>query len=442
MNFYIHKLGCPKNDVDADYIAARLIAEGHTPVSSPDRAESIIVNTCGFIQEAKEESINAILNLSELKNNGILKSLYAAGCLTQRNGDELLEGIPELDGAFGHGALDSIARAVSGSVRFDKTIKLETRKLGYLNFRNRFISDDWPYSYLKISDGCDRPCTYCAIPKMRGRYRSRPLDSIIKEARFLAENGKKELILVSQEATLWGYDLKDRPDIITLLKALEQVDGIDWVRLLYLYPGQVKDSLVEYMAADNKTLNYYDLPLQHVNSDILSRMKRLVDRPRIDKLLDKIRRTSNDAVIRTTFIVGFPGETKKQFNELYDFVSENRLDRMGVFRYSPEDGTPAEKLSGQIPEKVKIERMDTLMNLQREIAFENNNDLIGTVQKVLVDEIDSEGIASGRTYADCPEIDQEVKIYGNSCRVGSFYDVLIDESDGYDLRGTVTGVQL
>ena len=192
MNFYIHKLGCPKNDVDADYIAARLIAEGHTPVSSPHRAESIIVNTCGFILEAKEESINAILNLSEFKKTGILKSLYAAGCLTQRNGDELLKGIPELDGTFGHGALDSIAKAVSSSARFDKTIKLETRKLGYLNFRNRFISDDWPYSYLKISDGCDRPCTYCAIPKMRGRYRSRPLDSIIKEAEFLAQTTKKD----------------------------------------------------------------------------------------------------------------------------------------------------------------------------------------------------------------------------------------------------------
>ena len=196
------------------------------------------------------------------------------------------------------------------------------------------------------------------------------------------------------------------------------------------------------MADDNKTLNYFDLPLQHVNSHILSRMKRLVDRPRIDKLLDKIRTTSNDAVIRTTFIVGFPGETAKHFNELYDFVSENRLDRMGVFRYSPEDGTPAERLGGQIPEKDKIDRMDALMNLQRDIAFENNINLIGSVQKVLVDEINSEQIASGRTYADCPEIDQEVKIYGNSCRVGDFYDVLIDESDGYDLRGTVTGEQL
>ncbi len=442
MNFYISKLGCPKNDVDADYIAARLIAEGHTPVSSPERAESIIVNTCGFILEAKEESINEILNLSELKNSGMLKSLYAAGCLTQRNGDELLKGIPELDGTFGHGALDSIAKAVSSSARFDKTIKLETRKLGYLNFRNRFISDDFPYSYLKISDGCDRPCTYCAIPKMRGRYRSRPLDSIIKEAVYLAQNGKKELILVSQEATLWGYDLKDRPNTITLLKALEQVDGIDWIRLLYLYPGQVKDNLIEYMAEDNKTLNYFDLPLQHVNSDILSRMKRLTDRPAIDRLIGKIRKTSSDAIIRTTFIVGFPGETDKQFNELYDFVYENRLDRMGVFRYSPEDGTKAEKLSGQIREKVKIERMDALMNLQRDIAFENNNKLIGTVQKVLVDDVYSDGNAIGRTYADCPEIDQEVKIYDDNCRIGDFYNVLIDESDGYDLRGNVIGEKL
>jgi len=251
MNFYIHKLGCPKNDVDADYIAARLIVDGHTPVKDPQRAESIIVNTCGFILPAKEESISEILSLAELKKTGRLKTLYASGCLTQRYGDDLLAGIPELDGAFGHGALESIATAVRSSSRLSKTIKMEIRKLGYLSFRNRFIADELPYSYLKISDGCDRPCTYCAIPMMRGKFRSRPLDSIIKEAAFLAENGKKELILVSQEATLWGYDLNDRPNIVKLLKELDKIDGIEWIRLLYLYPGQVQEELIEYLADDN-----------------------------------------------------------------------------------------------------------------------------------------------------------------------------------------------
>lgn len=437
MNFYIHKLGCPKNDVDADYIAARLMADGHTPVKTPERAESIIVNTCGFILPAKEESINEILDLVELKKKGRLKTLYASGCLTQRNGDELLAGIPELDGAFGHGALESIASAVNNCSKLTSTVKMEIRKLGYLNFRNRFIADDLPYSYLKISDGCDRPCTYCAIPMMRGRFRSRPLDSIIGEATYLAENGKKELILVSQEATLWGYDLQGKPNIVTLLKELDNIEGIEWIRLLYLYPGQVEKELIDYLAADNKTLNYFDLPLQHVNSTMLKSMKRLIDRNGIDKLVSDIRTTSKDAVIRTTFIVGFPGETDEQFEELYDFVAENELDRMGVFIYSPEDGTPAGKYAKQIPENVKLERMDKLMTLQREIAFSHNSHKVGTIKRVIIDEIDDTGQATGRTKADCPEIDQEIRIKDSAINTGSIYNVLIESADGYDLTGSI-----
>lgn len=437
MNFYIHKLGCPKNDVDADYIAARLISDGHTPVNDPERAHSIIVNTCGFILPAKEESINEILRLAEFKKNGRLKTLYASGCLTQRNGDDLLAGIPELDGAFGHGALDSIAAAVSNSSRLSKTIKMEIRKLGYLSFKNRFIADNLPYSYLKISDGCDRPCTYCAIPMMRGRFRSRPLDSILKEAAFLAENGKKELILVSQEATLWGYDLPDCPNIVSLLKELDKIEGVEWIRLLYLYPGQVQDELIEYLADDNKALNYFDLPLQHVNSEILASMKRLINKEGIVDLINKIRRTSPDAVIRTTFIVGFPGESKEHFEELCDFVEEYQLDRMGAFTYSPEDGTAAEKFARQVPERLKLERMDLLMTLQREIAFYRNTRLVGTIQKTLIDEIDENGVAIGRTYADCPEIDLEISINDSQLQPGTFYDVQIEKADGYDLTGVI-----
>ncbi|MGH8015706.1 MAG: 30S ribosomal protein S12 methylthiotransferase RimO, partial [Candidatus Zixiibacteriota bacterium] len=371
------------------------------------------------------------------KKSGTLRSLYASGCLTQRNGDELLSGIPELDGAFGHGALESIATAVRQSSRLTKTVKMEIRKLGYLSFRNRFIADKLPYSYLKISDGCDRPCTYCAIPMMRGRFRSRPLASIIKEATFLAENGKKELILVSQEATLWGYDLDGKPNIVTLLKELDQIEGLQWIRLLYLYPGQVQDDLIEYLTADNKTLNYFDLPLQHVNTEVLSRMKRLIDKNGIVELMKQIRTASQAAVIRTTFIVGFPGETENHFEELYDFVSEYELDRMGVFTYSPEDGTPAEKFASQVPEGLKIERMDRLMTLQREIAFERNNRMLGTIQKTLIDELENDGTAVGRTYADCPEIDQEVRIRDSQVMPGHFYDVLIESADGYDLTGSI-----
>ncbi|RME23635.1 MAG: radical SAM protein, partial [Candidatus Zixiibacteriota bacterium] len=247
MKFYIHKLGCPKNDVDADYIAARLAADGHEAVRSPEEADSILVNTCGFIQAAKEESVEAMLALGQLKQEGRARRLYATGCLSQRYGDELLREMPELDGAFGHGALDSIAKAVRAEAKLDRAVRREVRQLGYLSWQDRFIYDDYPYAYLKISDGCDRMCTYCAIPAMRGRFRSRPLDSIINEARFLAANGKRELILVSQEATLYGYDLPQQPHIVHLLEALSEIDGIEWLRLMYLYPGKLDDRLIEYM---------------------------------------------------------------------------------------------------------------------------------------------------------------------------------------------------
>jgi len=436
MKFFVHKLGCPKNDVDADYISARLIAEGHQPVADPTQADSVIVNTCGFIQSAKEESIEEILRLGQLKKEGNLKTLYATGCLTQRYGDEMLKEMPELDGTFGHGALDSIAQAVTDSSHNSKAVRMETRKLGYLSFKNRFIADAYPYAYLKISDGCDRPCTYCAIPGMRGRFRSRPLDSIVNEARYLAENGKKELILVSQEATLWGYDLPGRPDIIRLLEELDKIVEVCWIRLMYLYPGQVSDDLIRYLAADNKTLNYFDLPLQHVNTDILRAMKRLVDRDQTDRLMARIRELSPDAVLRTTFIVGFPGETGEQFEELVDFVQEQRFDRLGVFAYSPEEGTPAERMPDQVPDGVKAERADRIMTLQREIAFEKNNSLIGNVEEVIIDSVKSGEPALGRTRGDCPEIDQEVAVTGDSVRVGDICKVRIEGVEGYDLVGT------
>ena len=282
MKFYIHKLGCPKNDVDADYISARLMQDGHLPVMFPDKAETIIVNTCGFILPAREESINELLRLAEYKTTGGLKTIYAAGCLSQRYGDDLLKEMPELDGAFGLGELDSLAQAVSGYTKADKSIKIEPRRLGYMNWNNRFIDNDYPYAYLKISDGCNRNCSYCSIPSIRGKYRSRPLDSIIREAEFLARNGKKELILVSQEATMYGHNYQGdkRVDIIQLLQELDKVDGIEWIRLMYLHPAKLSENLIDYISSkDNKTLNYYDLPLQHINTEILQKTPAFSQRP-------------------------------------------------------------------------------------------------------------------------------------------------------------------
>lgn len=436
MKFYIKKLGCPKNDVDADYIAARLIAAGHTPVAQPDEADSILVNTCGFIQDAKEESIEAILNLAHLKSNGGPRTLYATGCLTQRYGDEMLKEMPELDGAFGHGALDTLAESVTLQRKHDRVVRRDTRTLGYLTWKDRFISDGLPYSYLKISDGCDRGCTYCAIPLMRGRFRSRPIESVVREAEFLARNGKKELILVSQEATFWGYGLPGEPGIIDLLQALESVDGVEWIRLMYLHPAATDRKLIEYMAGANKTLPYFDLPLQHVNTELLAAMQRNIGREGIEKLLENIRTLVPNGTIRTTFIVGFPGESDAEFDELLDFTETQEFDRMGVFTFSEEEGTPAADMPDQVPEKVRIERMDRLMTLQGEIAFRRNNSLIGKTVNVIIDAAPSGQAAVGRTEGDCPDIDQEVLVTGGVMQVGDIVPVRINGVDGYDLLGT------
>lgn len=439
MKFYVHKLGCPKNDVDADYISARLIDDGHQPVGSPDDAESIIVNTCGFILPAKEESINEILRLGQLKKAGRLQTLYASGCLTQRYGDEMLADMPELDGAFGHGALDSIATAVTNKLNSRKTVRIESRKLGYLSWKDRFISDGFPYSYLKISDGCDRACTYCAIPLMRGKFRSRPLDSILREAEFLAKNGKRELILVSQEATMYGYGLPDGMNVIRLLQELEKIENLKWIRLMYLYPACLENDLIDYLLDDNKTLPYFDLPLQHVSESVLTAMRRRVDRAKIDALIDRIRSRNGRATLRTTFIVGFPGETDADFEELMEFTGQAEFDRMGVFTYSAEEGTPAEQMADQVPEEVKLERMDALMTLQRDIAFAKNSEMVGRTVEVILDSITDEGHAIARTQGDCPDIDQEVHVRGTGLAVGQIRMVHIDSADGYDLSATTVG---
>ncbi|PWB75957.1 30S ribosomal protein S12 methylthiotransferase RimO [candidate division GN15 bacterium] len=436
MRVYIQKLGCPKNDVDAEYIAGRLVDDGHEVVASAELADAVIVNTCGFILPAKEESINEILRLGQLKKAGVFQRLYATGCLSQKHGDEMLKGMPELDGAFGLGALDALAKTIGSGAVNKKTFKTESRHLGYMEWRDRFLFDSLPYAYVKISDGCDRACSYCTIPSIRGRYRSRPLASIVREAAHLAANGKRELILVSQEATMWGTELPGSATVIDLLQALDRVSGIEWIRLMYLHPAALTDELIDYMAAPgNKTLAYFDLPLQHVNDDILKRMRRTVGRAGIERMLDRIRMAAPHGTLRTTFIVGLPGETERRFGELVEFMERWKFDRLGVFPYSAEAGTPAQRMPGQVPERVKNERVDIVMSRQREYALAQNERLTGTTVEVLIDSV-SEGEAIGRTRADCPEIDQEVHITGDGLAVGSICRVRVEAADGYDLRGT------
>ncbi|MEA3297661.1 MAG: 30S ribosomal protein S12 methylthiotransferase RimO [candidate division Zixibacteria bacterium] len=437
MKFYIHKLGCPKNDVDADYICARLIDQGHVVVSSPEKAESIIVNSCCFIEPAKEESIENILSLAQLKDRGVLQALYVSGCLSQRYGDELLSAMPEIDGAFGIGELDAIAETISSSVKPDKAIRTPPGKLCYLDWTQRYIADNFPYAYLKISDGCNHGCTYCAIPGIRGRFRSRPMSSILEEARFLAMNGKKELVLVSQDATSYGRDLRDKIGLVDLLRELDRIEEVNWIRLLYLYSGQIDNELIDYMVSDNKTLSYFDLPLQHINSDILAAMGRKIDRAAIEDLLAKIRSGNSKAVLRVTFIVGFPGETKAQFEELYDFTITQRFEHMAAFMYSAEEGTRAVKMDRQVRTSTKAQRLDRLMSLQREIAFDRNVSLIDTFSDVIIDSVESDGVAFGRTQGDCPEIDQEVLVHGGNPGVGDIVRVQITDADGYDLKAVI-----
>jgi ribosomal protein S12 methylthiotransferase len=436
MKVYIHRLGCPKNDVDADYISARITDDGHLLTQDPEEADTIIVNTCGFILPAKEESIQEIIRLGQLKKDGSLQRLFAAGCLSQRYGQELLDEIKELDGAFGVGALEPLADAVAGNQTVRKSIRTDAERMRYIGLERRQVVDRLPYAYLKISDGCNRTCGFCAIPSIRGQYRSRPMDALEKEARFLVEQGKKELILVSQESTLYGHDLGEPDGLIGLLKRLDKIDGLEWIRLMYLYPTQVSSSMIDYLLdCGNKTLDYFDIPLQHISDKILNEMDRRTTRLQIEKFLESIRSKGGRATIRTAFIVGFPGENEADFEELLDFVEEQRFDRLGGFLYSSEEGTVAGEKIDTVTEEEKQERLDRLMSLQQGIAFEKNNSLIGKRQQVIIDSVLSKQEAIGRTRADCPEIDQQVTVSGRA-EVGDVGTVLIDSSDGYDLSGS------
>jgi ribosomal protein S12 methylthiotransferase len=434
MKFFIKKLGCPKNDVDGDYIAGFLIRAGHQIVTDDISADAVIVNTCGFILPAKEESVEEILYYEKMKNERKIQKLYVTGCLAQRYKDDLQKEIPGIDNIFGLGGHEQMVEAVSNIVpirNFDDNLQNK-----FPNPKLRHIDTVVPYEYLKISDGCNRFCSYCAIPLIRGRYQSRPMKDIIEETQILADTGKKEIILVSQEGTGYGHDLGGDNSIIKLLSEVEKVAGIEWIKLMYLHPEAVTDDLIDFMTFSPKIQGYFDIPLQHINDDILSRMNRPIARIEIEKLLNKIRGKSSNNLIRTTFIAGFPGETMAQFEELHDFISDFEFDRLGVFKYSNEEGTPAAEYDYQISEEEKERRQDELMLLQQEIAFKKNIDLIATIQEVIVDKAGSDSTAEGRTRGDCPEIDQTIFIKGDNIRVGDFLKVRIIMVEGYDLIAT------
>ncbi|HUG91165.1 MAG TPA: 30S ribosomal protein S12 methylthiotransferase RimO [Planctomycetaceae bacterium] len=434
-------LGCPKNLVDSERMLGTLALDGYALVSDPDGADFVIVNTCGFIESSRQESKAVIREMLDLKRQGRTGGVIVAGCLPERLGGGLLDEMPEIDhivGVFGRDEIHRVADRLVGGAREQREL-FRPAPITALDDRARLRITPRHYAYLKISEGCDRTCTFCAIPRMRGKHVTKPIEMVLAEARELAADGVRELIIVAQDTTYYGLDLYGEVRLVELLRELEEVDGLDWIRLMYLYPVHFSDELISTIAASVKIIPYLDMPLQHINDRVLRRMQRRVDRRATLGLVETLRASVPNLVLRTTFIAGFPGETDAQFEELADFVREARFERMGVFTYSLEPGTPAEKLDGQLPEDVKQARRDELMALQQTIAFEFAESLVGYELDVLIDEQVADGLWQGRTYADAPEIDASVYVTGDGVEVGQFIPVELTARREYDWEGVAAG---
>jgi ribosomal protein S12 methylthiotransferase len=432
-------LGCPKNLIDSEKMLGTLALDGYMLVSEPSGADFVVVNTCGFIESSREESKAVIREMLDLKGRGKTRGVIVAGCLPERlGGAKLREELPGIDGIVGVFARDEITKVADrlfGSAEEQRTV-FRPAPLRALEDGARLRITPRHYAYLKISEGCDRTCTFCAIPKMRGRHATKPIETVVAEARELAADGVRELVVVAQDTTYYGMDLYGEVRLVELLSQLERVEGIDWIRLLYLYPINFTDELIERIASSEKIIPYLDLPLQHISESVLKRMQRRVNRAQTVALVNKLRRRIPNLVLRTTFIVGFPGETEEQFGELCDFVGQTRFERMGVFSYSLEPGTPAVKLDGHLPEEVKTSRRDRLMEQQQRIAFEFGDSLVGCELDVLIDEQIDGQTWVGRSFADAPEIDGAVYVQGSDLAPGRFVPVEIEARQDYDLAGS------
>ncbi|MCA9057459.1 MAG: 30S ribosomal protein S12 methylthiotransferase RimO [Planctomycetaceae bacterium] len=434
-------LGCPKNLVDSEKMLGTLALDGYTLVSDPDGADFVIVNTCGFIESSRQESRTVIQEMLDLKKAGKTRGVIVAGCLPQRlEQGGLLAEMPEIDhvvGVFGRDEINRVADRLVGGVNEQREL-FRPAPIKAMNDQSRLRITPRHYAYLKISEGCDRTCTFCSIPQMRGKHVTKPIEMVVAEARELAADGVRELILVAQDTTYYGLDLYGEVRLVQLLRELEQVDGIDWIRVMYLYPIHFTDELISTIAESGRILPYLDMPLQHINSAVLKRMQRRVNSEQTRELVYKLRERIPNVILRTTFITGFPGETDTQFEELRQFVEETRFERMGAFTYSLEPGTPAVRLDGHLPEDVKEARRDELMLLQQQIAFEHADSLVGYELDVIIDEPLEDGLWAGRTYADAPEIDSMVIVNGEGLQPGQMVPVEIVARQDYDLIGVVS----
>lgn len=426
-------LGCSKNDIDSGQMRGVLDESRFAFTDQVEEAEVIVVNTCGFIDAAKEESIDTILDLAKLKEIGKLETLLLAGCLAQRYPEELLEAIPEADGILGPGHIRSINEAIVEAENHEKPIYASSLVNNYLEDARR--EEVSVTEYVKISEGCNNRCSYCIIPYLKGTNSSRSMENIVDEIRYLVENGTREVILIGQNTTDYGIDLYGRYALVDLLRALRSIEDLRWVRILYAYPDHFDDALIEEMKENPKILPYIDIPIQQVADPVLKRMNRKTDRRAIETLITRLRSAMPDIAIRSTFLLGFPGETDEDFQDVLDFLEEYPLDRAGAFAYSREEGTPAATMEDQVDDAVKEQRVDAFMSLQMDVSEALMEKHVGRVLDVLVTELTDEG-ALGRSYLDAPDIDGEIMIYTDKkLSVGDFIKVEITESTAYDLGG-------
>ena len=427
-------LGCPKNQVDGEALLAKLAAAGYKIVNEIEDSDVMIVNTCGFIEDAKREAIDTILEVAQYKDAGVISALVVTGCLAERYQDEILKEMPEVDAVIGIGANADIVKVCDKALCGIQTSNYPNKC--YLPIDDeRLLSTPSHWAYLKIAEGCDNRCSYCAIPGIRGKFRSRKIESVVDEAKSLVNRGVKEIILVAQDTTKYGQDLYGEYSLDKLLKELVKIDGLEWIRLFYCYPQRITDSLIEVIANEEKVCNYIDIPLQHSDTTVLKNMNRVGDGNDYRVLLDKMRKAIPDLALRTTFMVGFPGETDEQFENLCDFVKDMKFDKMGCFTFSPEEDTPAFDMDNQIDEDVKKRRQEVLMNAQYSITEASNKSRVGNVYKVIIDSF-ADGKYTGRSYMDSPEIDSGIIFTSNKkLNIGDFVNVKITDFDGYDLIG-------
>ncbi|MFZ2538692.1 MAG: 30S ribosomal protein S12 methylthiotransferase RimO [Oscillospiraceae bacterium] len=430
-------LGCSKNQVDAEMLLGKIRNQGYELVANVGESDVAIVNTCGFIQAAKEEAIENILELAQLKKEGTIKAIIVTGCMAERYKSEIMDEITEVDAVLGIGSNDEICDAINKAVVGEKTLSFKPK--GNLSMNGERVLTTLPfYAYIKVAEGCDNCCSYCAIPQIRGPFRSRPMEEIIEEAKWLASEGVKELIVVAQDTTRYGEDLYGEYKLATLLRELCKIDGFVWIRPLYCYPDKITDELLDVINSEDKVVKYIDIPLQHCNEGILRSMNRGMNKQEITALIERIRAKVQGITIRTTLIVGFPGETDEQFNELCDFVDEMQFDRLGCFAYSAEENTPAGEMENQIDDEIKLKREEIIMTQQSMIMERLNQQKLSTTVHVIVEGFDKFGECYfGRTEADAPEVDGKIFFTSDiQHKMGDFVDVEVNEVLDYDLVGT------